>query len=203
MPSVLSQVVSPKEDDTGFTWKLFWAFSRKGAPAPSLESEPAYWGDVALALPPGAAAWKAGEESGKASGGVALQTAPAIEKLLLPAAKKSAKDILQGWRGKAMEGIEVPRFALPDKYTVTDPPIPLRGELSLYFCMSRFLTRAFRNSWSTKLEINLRRRTEWTCEDLRASLLSHLRKSSHPGFLGGGESAAGVESRRERCNASR
>ena len=203
MPSVLSQVVSPKEGDTGFTWKLFWAFSRKGVPRPSMESEPAYWGDVALALPPGAAAWKAGEESGKASGGVALQTAPAIEKLLLPAAKEGTKDILQCWRGKAMEGIEVARFALPDKYTVTDPPIPLRGEFSFYFCVGRFLTRAFRNHESFKLEINLRQRTEETCEDLRDSLLSHLRKSSRPGFLGGGESAARVESRRERCNASR
>ena len=79
---------------------------------------------------------------------------------------------MQGWRGSKMAGIDVSRFALPDTYRVIEPPMPLRGDLSLYFCMNRFLTRAFRNPG---LESDMGYRPQGKCEDLRSSLLRHLR----------------------------
>lgn len=146
-----------------------------------------YKGDVKFDLPPGAAQTPPAPR--KASGVAPLQTAPQMTKLLQNAGN---------WRGEKMKDIEVSSFALPDKYRVIQPPVPLRGELSLYFCMNRFRTRAFRD---VSLAYDMQRKPQSMCEDLRRRLLDDLRKPGWDGphFLGGGRSVADVLSRREHA----
>ena len=52
---VLSQVVSPKKNNKGFDWELYWAFTAKNAPcSPDPDQHFAYSGEVNFDLPPGA-----------------------------------------------------------------------------------------------------------------------------------------------------
>ena len=99
--------------------------------------------------------------------------------------RESPKFQMMCWRGDSFhEDVPLQRFAVPetDTYKVIEAPEPLRRELSLFFCMARFLG----------LEVS-----ESCLKELRSDFMSHI-SSQGPGRQPHqAASVAGVKSRRE------